>query len=224
MRERALDNAIQFQDVTADGHKECYSFAVPYGSFSSLISTRQVESDRIVQLALGLLKYSTGTILTINENVAALTTEELNKLRMRISVVFPSGGLISNLKAWENLLLPLEYHSKLSPALIHERGLTMLERVGYNGELLALPGHMSLYEKRLVGVARGMISDPELILYNNIFDGLTDSEKENISTIITEFHREKPGRTSLFMTSNHEALKEVAFDYHVILKGNEFHG
>jgi ABC-type transporter Mla maintaining outer membrane lipid asymmetry ATPase subunit MlaF len=218
------DLAIKFDEVIADELVNSLSFQVPAGSLGAIVTSRQVENDLQVRLVLGLEKFTAGSITVLGEDVGGASDKSLLSLRTRVAVVFPTGGLVSNLKVWENLVLPLQYHALYPPAEIEERGMAMLRAVRYKGALMELPGHLSLYEKRLIGLARAMLTNPELIIYNAILDGLSIGEKNALITAALSFHREKAGRTSLFLTPNPETVKEIPLDSCVLIKGSPSHG
>ena len=218
-----MDEAIKYRDVVAENLPGAVSFALPGGSLAAIITSRQDENDQLVRLMLGLSKPDAGCIALLGEDVGTAPQAALDDLRKRSAVVFPSGGLISNLKVWENLVLPLEYHLALSQAELEEKGLAMLRRVGYSGGLMQLPGHLSHYERRQVGMARAMLTEPELIIYNAVLGGLSGDEKEVMTAAALAFHRGKPGRTSLFITPSPETVKDIAFDRVILLKGSSPH-
>jgi len=215
-----MDQALVFHDVVLDESTAPLSLAVPACALVALITSRQDESDRLVRLMLGLTKPGAGSVVTLGEDVAAASEKDLNRLRRLVAVVHPNGGLVSNLKVWENLVLPLEYHSSLPPAEIEARGLASLRRVGYPGGLMELPGHLSLYERRLIGLARAMLTEPRLILYSAILAGLRASESSAIISTLLEFHREDPQRTTLFITPNQELIAGIPFDSRIFLNGS----
>ena len=85
---------------------------------------------------------------------------------------------------------------------------------------MELPGPLPLYEKRLIGLARAMLTEPELIIYNAILAGLRGEEKSSIISTIMEFHRQDPKRSSLFVTPNLELISDVPFDSRIFLHGS----
>lgn len=212
-----MAEAIEFQDVVAEELLAGVSFALPAGSIAALITSTRDENDLLARLMLGLTSPAAGSILVLGEDVGTAPERALNALRKRVAVVFPSGGLVSNLKVWENLVLPLEYHASCPRPEIEERGLAVLRRVGYSGKLMELPGHLSHYERKLIGLARAMLTEPDLIVYNAILAGLSGDEKGAIISAALEFHREKPGRSSLFMTPDPETVKDMTFDRRIVL-------
>lgn len=215
-----MPQALTFKDVVMEEAGEPASFSAPAGSLLALITSRQDDSDRLVRLLLGLARPAAGSVTTLGQELAFASGKDLERLRGRVAVVHPAGGLISNLKVWENLVLPLEYHGALSPAQIEERGRRVLRRVGYSGSPMELPGHLTLYQKRLVGLARAMLIEPELIVYNAVLAGLREDERTAMLSAIWEFHREEQGRSSLFITSNLELVADLPFEGRIFLKGS----
>ena len=219
-----MEHAVNFDKVVADELLEEVSFTIPAGSFAAAITARQEENELQVKLMLGLAKPRSGSITVLGEEPASATDRVLNALRRRVAVVYPSGGLISNLKVWENLVLPLEYYSLYPQSEIEERGMRALERVGYAGELMELPGHLSLYGRRQIGLARAMLVEPRLVIYDEILAGLSGEQRQAIIEIAGTFHRESPGRTSVFMTANEQAVREIPVEIRIAMKGSSVHG
>lgn len=219
-----MKEAVRFDKVLADELLEEVSFGIPGGSIAAVISTRREESELQVRLALGLAQPLAGSVTLLGEDLGAATERMLIALRRQVAVVYRTGGLISNLKVWENLVLPLEYFSLYPPDEIEERGSAALQRVGYTGGLMELPGHLSLYAKRQVGLARALLLDPGLVIYDEILTGLSGEQRSALAEVIEEFHRESPGRTSLFFTADEEAIKEIPVEIRIAGRGSSVHG
>lgn len=212
--------AIKFDQMVADESLKELCYAVPGGTLAGVVSSRQEENDLLVRLLLGLAKPVAGSVAVLGQDVGNAPEKALVALRRQVAVLFPTGGLVSNLKVWENLVLPLEYHFDFSQEEIEERGMAALRRVGYAGGLMELPGHLSLYQRRQVGLARAMLTDPRLVIYNAMLDGLSQGEKAAMTAAALEFHRESEQRTSLFMTPNQETIKEIPLDSRILIKGS----
>lgn len=215
-----MDDALRFENVIADGLPSGLSFAVPAGSLGVIVTSRHDENDLLVRSLLGISRPRSGAVKVLGADVGGLPDQALNSLRRRVAVVYPGGGLVSNLKVWENLVLPLEYHSYCSATEIEERGLAALKRVGYQGRLMETPGHLSLYEKRLVGLARALLTEPRLLVCNAILAGLNREEENRLVSTVIELHREDPLRTTLFLTSNPDAVADIPFDCRIVLHGS----
>lgn len=120
-------------------------------------------------------------------------------------IVSRDGGLIGNLTAAENIALPLHYHAIKSESQASGT-VTLFYRCGLIGEhempvlLAKLPEQMSAYEKRLVGFMRAICIEPELIVYDGIYDGLARRELELVGKFDECFHLYFPFRTSVLLS------------------------
>lgn len=195
-----------FQRVADGPSLQSVSFAVEPGALVAFHSPKQEASDGIVRLLLGLRRPESGSVTVLGMDPAALAEPELSRFRQRLAVVFPDGGLVSNLKVFENVLLPGYYHGRQPLPALEERGEELLRRVGYDGALMELPGNLSLYQRRLVGQARAFMMEPELMVYNGVLGGLNEEERGRIIANATAFHQATPGMTSILLTTQPEAV------------------
>lgn len=121
-------------------------------------------------------------------------------------VVPCEGGLIGNLKVWENIALPLAWQGKSEPAVVERRVRAMFAALGIAGEdfsalCRSLPERLSRLELRLVAFARGMLIEPEIMVYDRLFEGLSQAQMEQARTLDTVFRRQFPFRTSIYLES-----------------------
>ena len=200
---------IRVENISCAEMPAAVSFTVKGGSMTILLTPKDEVSISLTKLIIGLEKPHSGKVFLFGLDTATVSEVGLHEVRRRIGIASGSGGLVSNLKVWENLTLPLYYHQHLSHDEIEERGVAMLGRLGYAGRLMALPGHLPISQKKLVGVARAMIIAPDVILYESPVSGLNQEEKNNFFRIAREFHCEKPDRASLFITSNQEVVRSL---------------
>lgn len=124
------------------------------------------------------------------------------------ALVASDGGMISNLTAQENILLPVQYHSVTSDQMALQNAVSILMRFDLShAEILrlfqSLPANLSLFEKRLIGFARTMIVEPEILVCDNVFEGLTDNEIAVTSRFSDVFHLHFPFRTVIFLELDH---------------------
>lgn len=209
------------ENISLAGQFAEFSFSIEGESISAILAPKEETSLFLTRLLVGSLLPESGIVRLFGRNTASLSRKELLRMRQRIGIAYSSGGLISNLKVWENLSLPLSFHSALTPAEIEERGLRILKRFNYSGGLMELPGPLSTYQKRILGFARAMMGDPDIMIYESPTRGLNAQERNLLIDAALDFHREKPGRTSLFLTSDQASpnLLRVATIFNVT-KGN----
>jgi phospholipid/cholesterol/gamma-HCH transport system ATP-binding protein len=183
-----------------------FSCRLGRGEVAAVIVPNEETALLLAQIIIGRIHPDRGNVELFGEQAALLPPKELMKVRQRCGVVYASGGLISNLKVLENLTLPLLYHTTLSRAEVEERGRAMLKRLGYAGGLMQLPGLLGTYQRKLLGLARAMLGDPELMIYESPSRGLTEEQRRFLFRTALEFHQEGRERASLFITSNPASL------------------
>lgn len=183
------------------------SFTVLGGSMIILVSPKEEINWQLARFFVCLDKPRSGKIYLYNSDSSSLSDREQRDIRRNIGIVSPSGGLVSNLTAWENLTLPLYYHQSLSQGEISERGMAVLDRLGFTGKLMAATSTLTAVQKKMIGFARAMITSPDFMLYESPASRLDQKEMELFFNVAREFHHEKPGRASLFITSRQDTAR-----------------
>ena len=123
-----------------------------------------------------------------------------------VVIVPHNGGLISNLRVWENIILPVQYHGIELAGSIEDNVAQLLGQCGLEDEaaasglLLKLPDQLSLFEKRLVGFVRAMLMSPELIIYDSMIEGLSRKELARVVKFDKVFRLYFPFRTSVLVS------------------------
>ena len=171
------------------------------GSVSEVVAGWEEACGLLLKALTGLRPLAGGKVALLGQDPAELSREELCALRFRVGVFHRGGGLISNLKVVENVTLPLLYHSSESAEGIAERAIASLERAGYRGNLFELPGRLSTFQRAAAGFARVLATDPDVAIFDRLTSDLHDEEKETLLRAAFAFHREKPGRTTIFLAS-----------------------
>ena len=117
-----------------------------------------------------------------------------------------NGGLISNLRVWENLALPVRYRNIQLGGKLEDNVVNLFEKCGVRDEqsftklMFKLPDQLSLYEKRLVGFVRAMLTMPEMIVYDSLHEGLSRREMEKTARFDRIFRLYYPFRTSVLLS------------------------
>jgi len=196
-----MEAPVRFIDAVLEPLLSGANRAFEAGSVSEIVTGGEDECAFLVKVITGLARLQGGKILLLGHDPGALSREALAGIRSRMGIVHPGGGLISNLKVFENVTLPLLYHSAGSGREIGERAVASLERFGWKGDLFELPGRLSAFHRRVAGFARAIAVDPEVVVYDRFVDGLYAEEKDLFLRTAFAFHKEKPGRVTLFVTS-----------------------
>jgi len=122
------------------------------------------------------------------------------------AVVASNGGLISNLRIWDNLALPVQYRDLQLGGKLQETVVNLFDKCGVRDEqsltrlLSSLPDQLSLYEKRLIGFIRAMLMMPELLIYDSLHEGLSRREMDKTARFDRVFRLYYPFRTSVLLS------------------------
>jgi phospholipid/cholesterol/gamma-HCH transport system ATP-binding protein len=155
-----------------------------------------------------LEKPDSGQILFEGEDITQLSERELIPIRTRISYVFQNGALFDSLTVEENLAYPLQEHTPLSPNEIHARVESMLELIDMKGSNALLPNELSGGMQKRAGLARAIILEPSVILFDEPTAGL---DPANTARLIGNIQKLKTrGITGIFVTHDIPAALEIA--------------
>ncbi|MEW6720852.1 MAG: ATP-binding cassette domain-containing protein [Thermodesulfobacteriota bacterium] len=170
-------------------------------SVTQVVTGGEAECALLAKAIAGLAPLAGGRILLLGEDPAALSRKDACALRSRTAIFHAGGGLISNLKVVENVTLPLLYHSDEDTEAVWEKAVASLERAGYRGNLFELPGRLTSLQRRMVGFARALATDPEIAVYDRLADGLHAEERDALLRTALAFHGERPGRVTIFLSA-----------------------
>lgn len=204
---------VRFEDV----HKAFGSLKVLQGLSFDLVQGRTLAimgpsgTGKSVALkhVVGLLAPDRGRVLVRGQEVASATRAELADIRRRMGYVFQEGALINWLNVGENVALPLRENSDLSDAEIREKAQEKLELVSIPDSWDKMVSEISGGMKKRVGIARALITDPELILYDEPNAGLDPEIAGSINELMVEL-QEELGVTSLVVEHRIECIQRVA--------------
>lgn len=172
----------------------------------------------LLRLILGILRPSRGTITVKGKNIARLNRRRLNQLRQKIGMVYQYSALISSLNVRDNLALPLEELTDKSVKEIDDLVMEKLEMVGMADTRDKMPSELSGGMRKRVGLARGIIMDPEIILYDEPSAGLDPVVSSVIDELIISLS-EKIGATSVIVTHEMESAFRIATRMAMLFKG-----
>ena len=197
-----MSATVFFDSVNSPFFGSELSFSVQTGELAVLLTAKEEVNAALVRLLFGVNLPLAGSVSVLGEAIASLDESLLFRLRSRMGLVFSFGGLISNLKVGENLYLPLQYHKLPVAEESAAAGEAILQRVGYRGGSSKLPGLLSQFEKKQVLLARVILMNPEVVIYDSLLLGHNLHERNHLLDIAVDFHREMADRTSIFLSSD----------------------
>jgi len=167
---------------------------------------------------IGLMKPDSGSIEVQGHEVPSLDREGLMSLRRHMGYLFQSGALINWLTVFENVALPLREHTKLTNIEIREKVMDAIRMVELEHAVDLLPGDISGGMKKRAGLARTLVNDPKIILYDEPNAGLDPVMSETVNRIIRQV-QSKLGVTSIVVTHRRACAFSVGDYIALIDKG-----
>jgi phospholipid/cholesterol/gamma-HCH transport system ATP-binding protein len=145
--------------------------AIPRGKITAILGPSGGGKTTLLRLIGGQLAPTEGQVMVLGQDVQALSTNDLYRLRTRIGMLFQSGALLTDLDVFENVAFPLREHAKLPESMIRTIVLMKLEVVGLRNARHLYPRELSGGMARRVALARAIALDPLMVMYDEPFAG-----------------------------------------------------
>ena len=175
------------------------SMDIPRGKITAILGPSGTGKTTLLRLIGGQLRPDSGKITFDGIDVHQLKRTELYELRKRMSMLFQSGALFTDLNVFENVAFPLREHTKLPEVLIHDLVMMKLEAVGLRGAAYFSPNELSGGMARRAALARSIALDPDLIMYDEPFVGQDPITMAVLVKLIKDLN-ESLGITSIIVT------------------------
>ena len=189
------------------------SMRVPRGKVVAIMGGSGCGKTTLLRLIGAQLRPSAGTVRVDGEDIHALDPEGVYRLRRRMSMLFQFGALFTDLTVFENVAFPLREHTQLPERLVRDLVLLKLEAVGLRGAHQLMPAELSGGMARRVALARAVILDPQLVLYDEPFAGL-DAIALSVVGRLTRKLNDALGATSIIVSHDVvEVLQMVDYVY-----------
>ncbi len=173
------------------------NLTIPTGRITVVIGKSGVGKSVLLKHLIGLLKPDRGRILVDEVDIATLRGRDLRDFKKHFAVLFQGGALFDSLNVFENIAFPLREKTRLPEAEIARRVRLRLEQMHLSSEVeTKLPDELSGGMKKRVALARAMIQEPEIILFDEPVTGLDPPMTNTVFHLIENTHQES-GYTAL---------------------------
>lgn len=178
------------------------------GEILALLGASGCGKSVLLRTLIGLVMPSRGEVLYHDKDLLKLSEADWIDVRKKIAYAFQGGALFDSLSVTDNLAYPLREHTDLPSDQIHSRIISTLKQFGLEGTERLFPSDLSGGMQKRLGVARAIMLDPEIILYDEPTAGLDPMNSRNISDMILKLR--DLGKTSIVVTHDLDCVRSVA--------------
>jgi phospholipid/cholesterol/gamma-HCH transport system ATP-binding protein len=191
------------------------SLRVPRGKITAIMGASGGGKTTVLRLIGGQQRAQRGAVLFDGKDIGAMDTAALYRARRRMGMLFQYGALFTDLSVFDNVAFPLREHTDLPEALVRDIVLMKLHAVGLRGARDLMPAQISGGMARRVALARSIVLDPELVMYDEPFAGLDPISLGTAAELIRRLN-DAMGLTTILVSHDLEATFALA-DQVVIL-------
>jgi phospholipid/cholesterol/gamma-HCH transport system ATP-binding protein len=191
---------------------------VPRGRITAVMGPSGTGKTSLLGLVSGELSPSRGRVFVEGQDLTALDRRGLYTLRRRMGMLFQEGALFTDLSVFENVAFPLREHTRLPEELVRAIVLLKLEAVGLRGAAGLYPSELSGGMARRAALARAVVMDPALVLYDEPLTGLDPISMGVILRLIRELNRTL-GLTSVVVSHDVQEMLAVADHFYLLADG-----
>ncbi|HEY3502538.1 MAG TPA: ATP-binding cassette domain-containing protein [Actinocatenispora sp.] len=198
-----LTKSFGRQNIWAD-----VSFTLPAGEISVLLGPSGTGKSVFLKTLVGLLKPDRGHIMIQGRDLPRLSERDLYEVRKLFGVLFQDGALFGSMNLYDNVAFPLREHTRKSESEVRRTVMEKLDLVGLTGDEGKLPGQISGGMRKRAGLARALVLEPEIILFDEPDSGLDPVRTTLLNHLIVDLNQQT-GATFLIVTHDINTARTV---------------
>jgi phospholipid/cholesterol/gamma-HCH transport system ATP-binding protein len=218
----AGDAVIEVRDVhySVGGRKifDGLDVTARRGRITAFMGPSGTGKTTLLRLITGQVQAESGSVKVWGDEVSAMSGKELFALRRRMGMLFQNGALLTDEDVYENVAFPLRAHTKLPESLVRHLVLTKLHAVGLRGAARLMPAELSGGMARRVALARAVVMDPDILIYDEPFVGLDPISMGVICRLIKQMN-DALGITSIVVSHDVQELSSIAHESFLLSQG-----
>ncbi len=188
------------------------------GKITAIMGPSGTGKTTLLRLIGGQLRPESGSIALDGQNIPQLNRQELFAVRRKIGMLFQSGALFTDLSVYGNVAFPLRVHTHLPERMIQDLVLMKLHAVGLRGARDLMPSELSGGMARRAALARAIVLDPALLMYDEPFVGQDPISKGMLAQLIRLLN-ETLGLTSIIVSHDVKETASIADYLYIIADG-----
>ncbi len=188
------------------------------GRITAIMGPSGTGKTTLLRLITAQVPPARGQLTVFGQDLAGFGRGEVYALRRRMGMLFQNGALLTDMDVFENVAFPVREHTDLPEPLVRLLVLTKLQAVGLRGAAHLMPSELSGGMARRVALARAIVMDPEVLLYDEPFVGLDPISLGFILRLIKHMNQAL-GITSVVVSHDVQELATIADDSYLISEG-----
>ena len=200
---RGLTKSFGSQNIWSD-----VTLTLPPGEITALLGPSGTGKSVFLKSLMGLIRPEEGECLVNGVDMVKARESQRLELRKRFGVLFQDGALFGSMSVFDNVAFPLRRHTTMSEKQIRQTAMDRLEMVGLVGQEHKLPGEISGGMRKRAGLARSLVTDPEIILCDEPDSGLDPVRTANLAQLLLDVNAQTDA-TMLVVTHNIELARTL---------------